>query len=74
MKIEELSELLKDKYENAPKNEQVVNIHLFGIEFGEIIKKHNYKVAEIIKLAEMKKSYNVELSKGIKLSKFAKIK
>ena len=74
MKIEELSELLKDKYENAPKNEQVVNIHLFGIEFGEIIKKHNYKVSEIIKLAEMKKSYNVELSKGIKLSKFAKIK
>lgn len=74
MKIEELSELLKDRYENAPKQEQVVNIHLFGIEYAEIIKKNNYKVSELIKLAEMKKSYNVELSKGIKLSKFVKLK
>lgn len=74
MKIEELSELLKDRYENAPKKEQVANIHLFGIEYGEIIKKHSYKVSEIIKQAEMKKSYNVELSKGIKLSKFVQLK
>ncbi|WP_175621671.1 HTH-like domain-containing protein [Chryseobacterium schmidteae] len=74
MRIEELSELLRDRYENAPKQEQVANIHLFGIEYGEIIKKHNHKISEIIKLAEMKKSYNVELSKGIKLSKFVKLK
>jgi hypothetical protein len=74
MKIEDLSELLKERYENAPKKEQVANIHLFGIEYGEIIKKNNYKVSELIKLAEMKKSYNVELSKGIKLSKFVKLK
>lgn len=74
MKIEELSELLKDKYENAPKQEQVANIHLFGIQYAEIIKKNNYKVSELIRLAEMKKSYNVELSKGIKLSKFVKLK
>ena len=70
MKIEDLSELLKERYENALKKEQVANIHLFGIEYGEIIKKNNYKVSELIKLAEMKKSYNVELSKGVKLSKF----
>ncbi|PQA93971.1 hypothetical protein B0A69_10260 [Chryseobacterium shigense] len=74
MKLEELSEILKDKYQNAPKNERVVNIHIFGIEYGEIIKKNNYKVSQIIKLAEMKKSYTVELSKGIKLSQFAKLK
>ena len=74
MEIEKLSEILKDKYENAPKQEQVVNIHLFGIEYAEIIKKKNFKVSEIVKLAGMKKSYNVELSKGIKLSKFVTIK
>lgn len=74
MKIDELSGILKDRYENAPKKEQVANIHLFGIEFAEIIKKNNYKTSELIKLAEMKKSYNVELSKGMKLSKFVTIK
>ncbi len=74
MEIKHLSEILKDMYENAPKQEQVVNIHLFGIEYAEIIKKQNFKVSEIIKLAEMKKSYIVELSKGIKLSKFVTIK
>ena len=74
MKLEELSEILKDKYENAQKQEQVANIHLFGIEYAEIIKKYNYKVSQIIKLAGMKKSYNVELSKGIKLSKFVILK
>ncbi len=34
-----------------------------------MIKKYNYKVSEIIKLAGMKKSYNVESRKGIKLRK-----
>lgn len=74
MTIEELSQKLKEMYEDAPKNEQVVNIHLFGIEFGEMIKRNNYRVSQIISLAEMKKSYGVELSKGIKLSKFVKLK
>ena len=74
MSIDELSLKLKEMYENAPKSEQVVNIHLFGIMFGDIIKRNKYSVAQIIELAEMKKSYNVELSKGIKLSKFVKLK
>lgn len=74
MNLEELSLKLKEMYEEAPKNEQVVNIHLFGIEFGELIKQNNYRVSQIIELAEMKKSYAVELSKGIKLSKFVKLK
>lgn len=74
MEIEELSAILKEKYVNAPKNEQVANIHLFGIEYAEIIKKNNYKIIEIIRLAEMKESYKVELSKGIKLSKFVTLK
>ena len=74
MKIEELSEKLKDMYENAPKKEQVVNIHLFGIQYAEYIKKHNFRISKIIGNAGMKKSYAVELSKGIKLSKFVKLK
>ncbi|MBN2396344.1 MAG: hypothetical protein JXC36_07780 [Candidatus Atribacteria bacterium] len=74
MSIEELSQKLKEMYEYAPKNEQVANIHLFGIEFGEIIQRNNYRVSQIILMAEMKRSYCIELSKGIKLSKFVKLK
>ena len=49
MRIEELSLILKERYENAPKREQVVNIHLFGIEYGEIIKRNNYKPIKMFK-------------------------
>ncbi|MNL00460.1 hypothetical protein D3C87_1208940 [compost metagenome] len=73
MKLKDLSAILKDKYENAKENEQVVSIHLFGIEYGDIIKKYNYKISEIIKQAEMKKSYSTELAKGVKLSRFVKL-
>jgi len=72
MNVEDLSEILKDMYENAPKKEQVVHIHLFGIKYAEIIKKNNFRIAELIEKAGMKKSYKIEISKGIKLSKFVK--
>ena len=52
---------------NAQNNANIITLE-------EIIKKNNYKTSELIKLAEMKKSYNVELSKGMKLSKFVTIK
>jgi hypothetical protein len=74
MTIEELGQKLKEMYENAPKKEQVAHIHLFGIAFGDVIKRNKYGVAQLISLAEMKKSYGAELNKGIKLSKFVKLK
>jgi len=46
--IEELSSKLKDKYDNAPEKEQVANIHLFDIKYGEVIKKHNYKAGLVV--------------------------
>ena len=72
--IEELNSKLKDKYDNATEKEQEANIHLFGIKYGEVIKKHNYKATQIIRAAGIKKSFSAELSKGIKLSKFVNIK
>jgi len=74
MNIEELSKILKDRYEDAPKRERVANIHLFGIEYAKTIEKYGFKISEIIKFAEMKKSYTTELSKGIKLAQFVKLK
>lgn len=60
-------------YEDAKNNEQVVNIHLFGIKYGDIIKKNGFPVSKIVEKAGMRKSYNVEVSKGIKLSKFVSV-
>ena len=74
MEIKELSEILKNKYKKAQKGEAVVSIHLFGIEYAEIINKKGYKVSQIIKFAEMKKSYSTELSKGIKHTKYVKLR
>jgi len=33
----QLAEILKEMYEGAPSGEQVVNIHLFGVKFADII-------------------------------------
>lgn len=73
MKIEGLSEKLNEMYETAQKNEQVASIHLFGIKYGDIMKKNKYSSRKIIELAGLKKSYASELSKGVKLSKYVKI-
>lgn len=72
--IEEFAEILKTMYEDAPKKEQVVNIHLFGIEYGEEIIKAKFSASKIINTSGLKKSYITELSKGVKLSKFVTLK
>lgn len=38
MNTEELSKILKIMYEDAPTNEQVVHIHLFGIKLSKFVK------------------------------------
>ena len=69
-----LGKILKEMYENAPKDEQVAHIHLFGIKYGLIIKEHNFKATSIVTASGLKASYATELSKGIKLSKYVVVK
>ena len=74
MNLEELIAIIKEMYENAEPKEQVVNIHMFGIKYAEAIKNNKIKISKIIEAAGMGKSYAVEVSKGIKLSKFVRLK
>jgi 5-methylcytosine-specific restriction protein B len=74
MNLEELSTILKDMYENTQTKEQVVNIHMFGIKYADTIKKNNIKISKLIEASGMKKSYAIEVSKGIKQSEFVKLK
>lgn len=71
----ELASELKRMYEKGIlAKEQVTMIHLFGIEYGKIIRDKKYTPKNILKYAEMPESYQVEINKGIKLAKYVKVK
>lgn len=74
MTRDDLAKYLKEMYTNAKEGEQVLNIHLFGIKYGQYILKHNYKPKEIVQAAGMKVSYATEVNKGVNLSKYVALK
>ena len=67
MEIKELSSILSHNYTNAYNGEKVVQIHLFGIKYGELIRKEKYSSKDIINQSGLNESYVTELNKGIKL-------
>ena len=69
-----LGQKLRDMYDNAPYNEQVLMIHLFGIKFADVIRANGYNAREIIEAAGVKESYQTEVSKGMKIAKYIEIK
>lgn len=71
LSIEELGKILREMYDAAIGG-KVSAIHMFGIKYGPIIKAKNYSTAEIIRVAGIGESYNVEVSKGISIYKVIK--
>jgi len=63
--LEELGQILSDMYNNA--ENKTTAIHMFGIKYGEIIKKNNYTAVSLIAAANMQDSYHVEVSKGVRI-------
>jgi len=70
----ELGRKLKEMYENAPKGYKVAKIHLFGVEFSDVINENNFKIAEIIRASGINESYGTEVNKGIKLARYVEPK
>ncbi|WP_339847690.1 hypothetical protein MKY42_32185 [Paenibacillus sp. FSL W7-1088] len=70
MTVDELGEILNNMYRNAPDGDQVVNIHLFGVKYADIINRNDFSVKEIVIASGISLSYTTEVSKGIKLSKY----
>ena len=68
-----LGKILKDMYENAPKNEQILMINLFGVKFGSIIKLRGYNAGIIVRHAVLSNWSRAEVSKGVKLSTYVVI-
>lgn len=69
-----LGQKLREMYDNAPYNEQVLMVHLFGIKFADIIKQNGYTSKQIVEAAGINSTYQIEVNKGMKLAKYVEIK
>ena len=68
MDISEAARLLRDMYHEAPHGEQTTYIRLFGIKYADEIRSMSLK--ELVGYAGLLPSYQTEVYKGIKLSKY----
>ena len=70
MTLHELSSALRDLYENAPRGEQATMVHLFGIRYASEIRASGCTPKMILQDAGMGTSWQTEISKGIRLSRY----
>ena len=73
MTVNELAMKLKEMYESSD-GEKTTMIHLFGIMYASEVKECGYTPKDILKIADMPESYQTEISKGIRLSKYVEVK
>ncbi len=71
LSIEDLGHILRKMYDEAIGG-KVSAIHMFGLKYGAAIKANDYSISEIIRIAGISDSYNVEVSKGISIYKVIK--
>lgn len=70
MTLFQLAEELRRRYENAKRNEVVLEIALFGIDYGKEIREKGYLIKDIVTLSGINQSYATEVTKGVKLSSY----
>lgn len=64
--VDELARELRSRYTGAPRSDEVVQIHLFGIRRAGALK--NVSLPEVLAGAGMPDSYKTELRKGMRLA------
>jgi len=74
MTKEDLVMELRKMYENAPKGDSTTMIRLFGIKYAFELKECGAPITEIAILSKIGDNYHAEISKGIRLSKYVKLK
>ena len=70
MNLIELGKELKKMYENAQSGDAVCMIHLFGVRYARQINQVDCTAKDIAEQAGIPMSYETEIRKGIKLSKY----
>lgn len=68
-----LAEELRKRYDRAKRNQTILEIDLYGIEYGTTIRQKNYSIKRIVKMSGIGESYITEVSKAIKLSEYVTI-
>ncbi|RZK45248.1 MAG: hypothetical protein EOO94_04605 [Pedobacter sp.] len=63
-----LAQILADMYANAPRNQLVTNIHLFGISYNQEIRQAG--VRDVVAAAGIPSTYVAEVNKGINLAAY----
>lgn len=66
----ELGLILQEHYKNAPNGYKVAAIHYFGLQYAAVIKDNNLSISNITTAAKIPNSYNVEISKMLKLKEY----
>ena len=70
MTTETLATILRDMCKSASKDEKTETIHLFGIIYASELNKEGISVKDVVNKSDIEESYHVEVSKGIRLSKY----
>lgn len=74
MTIKSLGANLRERYMNAPKGEKVTMIYLFAVENAQEIRDSEASAKAIVTEAGINESYATEVAKGVKLSKYLRLK
>lgn len=73
MNCSELAGVLSEKYNNAPKGDKVLQIHLFAIKFASEIRACDESTAKISEKAGIGSAYGTEISKGLRLADYVSL-
>ena len=74
MDEEKLANILREFYDKAKRKQTILMIDLFGIEYGNTIRKNDFSIKRIVQLSEIGDSYITEVTKAVKLSEYVNIK
>ena len=72
MNVQELADELREMYDTAPRGEQVVMIHLFGVKYAAELNR--VSLANVVNLAGLSRTYVTEVNKGRNLAKYVDLK
>ena len=72
MDLQQLADELCRMYENAPRGEQVMMIHLFGIKYATEL--GGQSVAAVVDEAGLSHTYVTEVNKGRNLARYVDLK
>lgn len=70
----ELGQILKKMYDEAPKGERALNVHLFGIKYADILCSPDISIKEVVKNSGLQITYATEVTKGVKLANYVEVK